>query len=78
MYMCCWNYAVHALHQRYVSYSTPHFTPQNSLLKTSHYSRPDTDTGAGGTDIPGDAAGGNKKEEEREDLLRREGVRGRA
>ena len=34
------------------------------------------DTGAGGTgDIPGDAAGGNKKLEEREDLLRLEGVR---
>ena len=26
-------------------------------------------------DIPGDAAGGNKKQEEREDLLRLEGVR---
>ena len=33
------------------------------------------DTRAGGTDIPGDAAGGNKKQEEREDLLRLEGVR---
>ena len=76
MCICC-NYAVHALHQRYISYSTPHFTPQNSLLKTSNSSRPGLTQGQGarGTDIPGDAAGGNKKLEEREDLLRLEGVR---
>ena len=44
--ICC-NYAVHALHQRYISYSTPHFTPQNSLLKTSNSSRPGLTQGQG-------------------------------
>ena len=38
----CWYYAAHALHQHstYISCSFPHFTPQNSLLKTSDSSRP--------------------------------------
>ena len=68
-------YAVRALHQHYfLLNSTLHATKlvaKNLILHGQ---------GAGGSrDIPGGAAGGNKKQEEREeDLLRLEGVRGKA